>query len=97
MPKPEHGPRLADHEVKTLRQWIEEGAKYARHWSFIPPVKADPPEVSDASWPRNEIDRFVLAAMLREGLIDRETAVAANLMLKLICAIFDKSHVKHTI
>src|SRR5262245_12792113 len=28
---------LSDREVKLIRRWIEQGAKYEPHWSFIPP------------------------------------------------------------
>src|SRR5262249_19644330 len=39
-----------------------------RFWSFQP-VKPPPvPAVRDASWPRTDIDRFVLARLEREGL-----------------------------
>lgn len=37
-------------------------------WSFQPLADAKPPEVKDAKWARNEIDRFVLAQLEREGV-----------------------------
>lgn len=48
-------------EKEALRRWIEQGAAYAKHWSFVRPKKAPLPKVAHNSWPRNEIDRFVLA------------------------------------
>ena len=40
----------------------------AAHWSFQPMAEPAPPAVRDAAWPRNEIDRFVLARLEAEGL-----------------------------
>ena len=63
MPKPEHGPRLSDADVETLRQWISEGAEWGEHWSFGAPERHAPPLVKDTSWPANEIDNFILAKL----------------------------------
>jgi hypothetical protein len=68
MPPPDSHRVLEPEEKVLLKRWIEQGAPYAKHWSFIPPVKAPLPEVSDKAWPRNEIDRFVLARLDSEGL-----------------------------
>lgn len=35
----------------------------SEHWAFKPIAKPAPPEVSDAAWPKGEIDRFVLAKL----------------------------------
>lgn len=37
-------------------------------WSFQPVKKFTPPEVKDAKWIRNDVDRFVLARLEKEGL-----------------------------
>ncbi len=60
--------RLPDAQIAILKKWLDEGAKYQQHWSFLPPVKSDPPAVVDSNWPRNEIDRFILARLEKEGL-----------------------------
>jgi hypothetical protein len=56
---------------------IERGRQ---HWAFQPPRKIDPPDVRDASWPRTELDRFVLAKLEERGLnpnrpADRRTLI----------------------
>jgi len=71
---------LSEQQKATLQQWIEQGAPYAIHWSFIPPAKSPAPQVSGEAWARNEIDRFVLAALDRERLkpsaeADRRTLI----------------------
>ena len=68
MPPPESKFSLTSAEKETLRRWIAEGAEYEGHWSLIPPSSAALPEVKKANWPRNEIDRFVLARLEKESL-----------------------------
>jgi hypothetical protein len=68
MPPADSGLTLTPAQVNTLKRWIEQGAEYQRHWAFIPPVAPPLPEVGDAAWCRNPIDRFVLARLDREGL-----------------------------
>jgi hypothetical protein len=54
---------LTDAQRGTLRRWIAEGAVYAPHWAFVPPRQAPLPPVRRREWPRNPIDRFVLAGL----------------------------------
>ena len=75
--------KLTDREIETLRTWIEQGAVYQQHWSFIPPRKAPLPVVKDASWPRNAIDNFILARLEREGLHPSPEASKATLIRRL--------------
>ncbi|WP_277478226.1 DUF1553 domain-containing protein [Catalinimonas alkaloidigena] len=63
MPPPESNLKITAEEVELIRQWIEEGAEYEPHWSFIKPEKSAVPEVQNTDWPKNEIDQFVLAKM----------------------------------
>lgn len=63
MPPPETGRELTQEQVALLRQWIDGGAEYVQHWSFQPPVAGRIPEIKDKSWPRNEIDHFILARL----------------------------------
>ncbi len=60
--------RLSDRQIDLLTRWIAQGAVWRKHWSFIPPVRPALPEVSDAHWPKNAIDNFVLARLDSEGL-----------------------------
>ncbi len=68
MPPPESNLSVSEYEIALIRKWIEQGANWKKHWSLIPPVKSASPAVNDASWPQNEIDRFVLARLQQESL-----------------------------
>jgi len=59
---------LTGYEIQLIERWIKQGAEYKPHWAFIAPEKPALPEVVDAEWPINAIDRFVLAKMEQVGL-----------------------------
>jgi mono/diheme cytochrome c family protein len=67
-PMPPAGPRLTADEIDLLKKWIDAGAPYEKHWAFVKPARPAPPAVRDPRWPRNDIDRFVLARLEKEGL-----------------------------
>jgi hypothetical protein len=75
--------RLKDGEIELIRRWIERGAEYQQHWSLIPPKRPAPPEVRDGSRVRNEIDRFVLSRLEREGLQPSPEADRATLIRRV--------------
>lgn len=71
---------LSKEDKATLRKWIEEGAEFKAHWAFVTPVRPALPDVKDRSWPRNAIDRYVLANLEAHGLepeneTDRRTLI----------------------
>ncbi|MFG0333818.1 MAG: PSD1 and planctomycete cytochrome C domain-containing protein [Maioricimonas sp. JB049] len=68
MPPPDSNRSLSAAEIETLRQWVEQGAEWEGHWSFIPPERAVPPQVSRPGWTENPIDVFVLKRMEEAGL-----------------------------
>ena len=84
MPPVESNLSLAQHEIKLIKKWIEQGAKYEPHWAFVPPVKAALPEVEDRDWARNEIDLFILEKLEQYGLSPNEEADRERL-LKRVC------------
>jgi cytochrome c553 len=78
MPPPEHRHQLSPAQKETLRLWIEQGAKYQKHWSFEAISK---PAVPVSREPQaSEIDAFINARLAKEGLkpnaeADRETLI----------------------
>ena len=75
MPMPEsHLARLTTDEIKLFSKWIEQGAKYEKHWAFVAPIKEALPEVDNSKWVKNEIDPFILEKMEAKGFDPNETA-----------------------
>lgn len=68
MPPPEHGRGLDEGEIATLREWIDQGARWDQPWAFVPPEPVTPPVVQATEWPRARIDAFVLSRLEAEGL-----------------------------
>ncbi len=105
MPPAASGKKLTAAQIATLKAWILEGGKYAKHWAFVAAkrpivpaiaeshsysssysysaVKGQKPSTSASTstnrwtstatstilgWPRNPIDNFILARLLKEGL-----------------------------
>ena len=83
MPPKGAGERLSGAEIAIIRRWIDEGAEYSGHWSFEAPVRPEPPAVQMAEWPRNAIDRFVLAKLEAEGLAPSPDADRRTLLRRV--------------
>jgi hypothetical protein len=83
MPPAATGKTLSEAQVATIKKWIEQGAKWQRHWSFLAPQRSVLPAVKDAKWVRNPIDRFVLARLEREGMRPSPEADRATLLRRL--------------
>jgi hypothetical protein len=68
MPPPSSGRKLTPRQVEVLRRWVAQGAKWQKHWAFLPPVRPPLPAVKDSRWVRNGIDAFLLDRLEGEGL-----------------------------
>ena len=68
MPKPESNLELSAYEKAVIIKWIEDGAEYKPHWSFIKPEKKEPPAVREEQWIKNPIDNFVVRKLEIENL-----------------------------
>jgi len=79
---PPDGERLSGTEIAAIRDWIAAGAEWPEtpasdltnaqkgsgHWAFQPVRGTTPPEVADAVWAGNPIDRFLAAKRDADGL-----------------------------
>lgn len=74
---------LTAEEKATLVAWINEGAPWGTHWAFSAPKRPSIPQVRDTSWPKNEIDRFILARLESSGLSPSPPAPARTLLRRL--------------
>ena len=67
MPPRGSGKKLTPNNIQKFTDWIRQGAPYAKHWSYEPPVRPPVPTVMNTAWPRNDIDRFLLARLENVG------------------------------
>jgi hypothetical protein len=87
------GRRLPDEQIAVLRRWIERNVPWPGeaaqkrpgwdHWSFQAPQRPPIPEVRDAGWIRNPIDRFILARLERAGVRPSPEADRHTLLRRL--------------
>ena len=80
MPPPDEGKPLPAEQVELLTRWVNEGASWKKHWSFIPPERPVLPKVIDRNWPRTEIDYFILERLEKAGLKPAPEADKARLI-----------------
>jgi hypothetical protein len=83
MPPPFFDRTLDQKQIELVRRWIDEGAKWEMHWSYIPPKRPDLPAVKDTAWPRNAIDNFILARLESDGLKPSPAADKATLIRRV--------------
>ena len=83
MPPPKsHKPPLTAKQRDILKTWIEQGAKYERHWAFEPPkLKAEMGKLKSEEL--NPIDDFIQARLEEEGLKPSPEADAATLVRRV--------------
>lgn len=66
MPPPGKGDRFTKEQIELFKQWIQEGANYEVHWSYVQPVR---PKVPESEWQtRNAIDALIYHRLKKEGL-----------------------------
>src|SRR6266853_678424 len=83
MPPPASGLSLTDSQVELVRRWIDQGADWETHWSYVPPKRVELPPVRHRTWPRNPIDHFILARLERENLAPSPEADKAALLRRV--------------
>ncbi len=70
-------------QIDLLRRWIAEGAKYETHWSYAPLVRPPLPEVSNADWPQDAVDKFILARLEESNIAPSPQADRRTLLRRL--------------
>lgn len=84
MPPPEANLQLTAREKAILVKWIEDGAEYQPHWSFIPPAKhITPPTVDAAAWGQHPVDRFIYKQLADKRRQPSHEADKATLLRRL--------------
>jgi transposase len=64
MPTPKSNRKLTEAQKQRLKQWINEGAKWGKHWAF---ERIERPKVP-ANGAKNAIDVFVRAKQAEKGM-----------------------------
>jgi hypothetical protein len=83
MPPTYSGRKLTATQVETIKNWIDSGAKWETHWSFVPPKRPELPVVKNETWARTPVDRFVLAKLESGGLSPSPEADKATLIRRV--------------
>jgi len=76
-------PTLSPAQIDLLKRWVDEGAKYADHWSFAKLTRPPVPAPARKDWGRNPVDAFVLARLEQEGLAPAPEADRVTLIRRL--------------
>ena len=83
MPPPDSGLSLTDEQIEGIQTWIQQGARYERHWAFEPLSQVPTPESSFQSWTQTPIDAFIAASWLERRLEPSPRAERATLLRRL--------------
>ncbi|HWB08052.1 MAG TPA: PSD1 and planctomycete cytochrome C domain-containing protein [Pirellulales bacterium] len=86
MPPPDSGKALSEAQIDLVKRWVEQGAPWSSHWSFVSPRRPSSPQWGGdaaASWIRNPIDAFVLSRLKRAGLTPSPEADKITLIRRL--------------
>lgn len=71
---PPEGEPLSKEQIKLFEKWIDQGAEWKDHWSFVPPNLDIEPPTKNTDWGTNEIDQFVLDKLAAEDLATSKRA-----------------------
>jgi mono/diheme cytochrome c family protein len=83
MPPIASGKALTPNQIETLKEWIAQGARYEKHWAFVPPQRPHLPPESDGVKTDNPIDQFVRAQLKAEKLDPSPPANPNTLLRRL--------------
>jgi hypothetical protein len=74
MPPVDSHLELKPEQIALLKAWIESGAKWEGHWSFIAPQRPPVPKTNKPDWVKNAIDSFILKRLDERGLTPNNPA-----------------------
>ena len=86
---PKRGDALTQMEIQNLRDWIGAGAIWPetlntlKHWSYVPPRRPELPAVTETTWQKNPVDRFIMARLEKTGIDHSPEAEPAVLYRRL--------------
>ncbi len=83
MPPADSKLHLNSYEKKLIKKWIQQGAKFEKHWAYISPKKTTAPQTENTQWAQNEIDGFILEKLEEKGLSPSEKAAKETLIRRI--------------
>ncbi|MEA2736061.1 MAG: hypothetical protein QOE14_2512 [Humisphaera sp.] len=85
MPHHSSNKRLKPEQIETIKLWIEQGASWKGHWSYIPPERPAPPETDNLppAFVHNPIDNFVGEKLREHSLAPSPDADRITLIRRL--------------
>lgn len=83
MPDPKSGKSLSTHQIALIKKWIDQGAEWKAHWSFLQPARTPPPGRAEANFTHNAIDHFILAKLQEVNLPHSPQADRITLIRRL--------------
>ena len=85
---PPEGSRLTADEVASIRQWINEGAVWQKHWAFRPLERPEvPSDVAAAEQLASPIDAFIQHGLAERGLPVPEQADRLALLRRVTYSV----------
>lgn len=88
MPPPDTKNPLQPEQINLLKQWIEQGAPYQKHWAFEPPRVVPPQQIeNDRYSARNDIDRFLSQKLQAHQLVPNPEAPKEVLIRRVSFAL----------
>ncbi len=83
MPPPASNLQLSEYEIALLARWIDQGAKWKEHWSFIAPRRPEMPKLKNPGWAKTKLDHFVLKKLEEKGLQPSPEAAKETLLRRV--------------
>lgn len=80
MPPVDSPRQLTSHEIEILRRWVNEGATWTEHWSFMSVNRPSSPHVRDSTWSSSVIDDFILERLEQDALRPSPAAAGETLL-----------------
>lgn len=82
MPPPETEKRLSTEQKELFKRWIDQGAKWSKHWAYVAPTKHTVPSI-DPKWSKHWMDQFILKKLSEKKLTPTDKAEKVTLLRRV--------------
>jgi mono/diheme cytochrome c family protein len=83
MPPVDSDKELTPAQIDLIKRWIDQGANWGEHWSFVRPVRTELPTSKFDAQAKNAIDRFIFAKLEQAGLSPSGEAAKERLIRRV--------------